>query len=65
VQRSQILDATPISEKPNAVEAHLVPVHWKGDLIIGKNYKSALGMLVERTTCLVILVPIKGAKMPK
>jgi len=34
-------------------------LHWEGDLLIGKDHKSALGSNVERTTRTVILVPLK------
>jgi transposase, IS30 family len=56
----KIEDMLSIEERPKEIEDRIIPGHWEGDLIIGKNNRSALGTLVERTTRTTILIPVKN-----
>ena len=53
-------DMLSIEERPEEVEDRIIPGHWESDLVVGKNNRSTLGTIVERTTRTTILVPLKN-----
>jgi IS30 family transposase len=53
---------TLIDDRPIEVLERLVPVHWEGDPIKGKQNRSQVGTLVERTTLYVALVKLESGK---
>ena len=49
-------DKVSIHVRPPEIEDCVKPGHWEGDLIKGAGNKSSVGVLVERATCLLLLV---------
>ena len=56
-KRTKIRNLVPIHNRPSEVEEREKPGHWEGDLIIGKDHKSAIGTLLERTSGYIITIP--------
>ena len=50
-----------IHVRPPEVNDRVMPGHWEGDLIKGAGNKSAVGVLVERTSCPVLLARMQDA----
>ncbi len=55
-RRNRIPDMVNIARRPQEADDRAIPGHWEGDLLLGKNNKTAIGTLVERATGYAMLV---------
>jgi transposase, IS30 family len=60
-RRGQIPHMVSIHVGPPEIEDRLLPGHWEGDFIKGANNQSSVGVLVERTSRLVLLAKMEDA----
>ncbi|EIK67942.1 ISPst10-like transposase [Pseudomonas synxantha BG33R] len=60
-RRGQIPEMVSIHVRPPEIEDRLMPGHWEGDLIKGKDNGSSVGTLVERTSGYLMLVKMNDA----
>ncbi len=60
-RRGQIPDMVSIHVRPPEVNDRVMPGHWEGDFIKGAGNQSSVGVLVERTSRLVLLAKMKDA----
>jgi IS30 family transposase len=59
---SKIINQVSIDNRPEHINLRNEVGHWKGDFIIGKNHKSAIGTIVERKTIFTLIIKLESKK---
>ena len=59
-RRGQIPNMVSIQDRPAEADERQIPGHWEGDLLVGRNRQSALGVLTERSSRLTLLAKVTG-----
>jgi IS30 family transposase len=59
---SKIINQVSIDMRPRHINLRQEAGHWEGDLIIGKDHKSAIGTIVERKTRFTLIVKLESKK---
>lgn len=59
---SKIINQVSIDNRPKHIEDRIEVGHWEGDLIIGKNHKSAIGTIVERKARYTIIIKLNSKR---
>lgn len=54
--RVRLKGGASIHDRPEEVKERIIPGHWEGDLIVGKDGNSSIGTVVERVSGYLLLV---------